>query len=124
MEEGSREARDSEMDKNNKPLVSIIIPHYLGDILSECLAFVYARTLDVPFEVIVADDQPYSDGSLDQGIGEVSGYSHCEDGWWKWEAEQGDGRRVQPGVGGCKGDVCDVVKFGCRGGRRVVATAD
>lgn len=52
------------MDKKNKPLVSIIIPHYLGDILSECLTFVYERTSDISFEVIVADDQPYSDGSL------------------------------------------------------------
>ena len=39
-----KESRDSEMVENNKPLVSIIIPHYLGDILSECLAYVYART--------------------------------------------------------------------------------
>ena len=52
------------MDEKNKPLVSIIIPHYLGDILSECLTFVYERTSDISFEVIVADDQPYPDGSL------------------------------------------------------------
>ena len=56
------------MTENNTPLVSIIIPHYLGDILSECLDYVYARTLDVPFEVIVADDQPYPDGSLDRAL--------------------------------------------------------
>ncbi len=68
MEEGCRESRDFQMKKNNKPLVSIIIPHYLGDILSECLAYVYARTSDVPFEVIVADDQPYPDGSLDRAL--------------------------------------------------------
>jgi len=48
------------------PTVSIVIPHYLGDILSECLAYVYGRTRGVPFEVIVADDQPYADGSLDR----------------------------------------------------------
>jgi GT2 family glycosyltransferase len=49
-----------------EPLVSIIIPHYLGDILSECLAFIYERTAEISFEVIVADDQPYDDGSLDR----------------------------------------------------------
>ena len=53
-----------DMTDQNKPLVSIIIPHYLGDILSECLTFVYKRTSDISFEVIVADDQPYPDGSL------------------------------------------------------------
>lgn len=53
-----------DMADQNKPLVSIIIPHYLGDILSECLTFVYKRTSDISFEVIVADDQPYPDGSL------------------------------------------------------------
>lgn len=53
-----------DMDDKNTPVVSIIIPHYLGDILSECLTFVYERTADGSFEVIVADDQPYSDGSL------------------------------------------------------------
>lgn len=53
-----------DMADQNKPLVSIIIPHYLGDILSECLTFVYERTSDISFEVIVADDQPYPDGSL------------------------------------------------------------
>ncbi len=50
--------------KKNKPLVSIIIPHYLGDILSECLTFIFERTWGISFEVIVADDQPYCDGSL------------------------------------------------------------
>ena len=50
----------------NRPLVSIIIPHYLGDILQECLASVYACTRGVPSEVIVADDQPDHDGSLDR----------------------------------------------------------
>lgn len=48
------------------PLVSIVIPHYLGDILLECLEHIYAGTSGVPFEVIVADDQPYDDGSLDR----------------------------------------------------------
>ena len=50
------------------PLVSVVIPHYLGDILSECLAFVYARTQGYPFEVIVADDQPRDDGSLGRAL--------------------------------------------------------
>lgn len=56
------------MDNKNAPLVSIIIPHYLGDILSECLTFVFERTDEVPFEVIVADDQPYDDGSLGRAL--------------------------------------------------------
>lgn len=50
--------------REDPPVVSIVIPHYLGDILSECLAFVYERTSDIAFEVIVADDQPHDDGSL------------------------------------------------------------
>jgi hypothetical protein len=49
-----------------EPLVSIIIPHYLGDVISECLGYIYDRTGDLSFEVIVADDQPYSDGSLER----------------------------------------------------------
>ena len=56
------------MDEKTRPLVSIIIPHYLGDILSECLTFVYERTTEVPFEVIVADDQPHDDGSLARAL--------------------------------------------------------
>ena len=52
----------------NGPVVSIIIPHYLGDILSDCLKSVYERTRDVPFEVIVADDQPCDDGSLGRAL--------------------------------------------------------
>lgn len=56
------------MDKDDKPLVSVIIPHYLGDIISECLAFVYERTKGVALEVIVADDQPHDDGSLARAL--------------------------------------------------------
>ena len=47
-----------------EPLVSIVIPHFLGDVLSTCLQAVYERTGDVAYEVIVADDQPHDDGSL------------------------------------------------------------
>jgi len=47
-----------------EPLVSIIVPHYKGDILSTCLGWVYKRTPGGAFEVIVADDQPSDDGSL------------------------------------------------------------
>lgn len=46
------------------PLVSIIIPHYLGDVLSDCLDHLYTKTHGTTFEVIVVDDQPYDDGSL------------------------------------------------------------
>ncbi len=47
-----------------EPLVSVIVPHFLGDVLLKCLDFLYARTIGVSFEVIVADDRPYDDGSL------------------------------------------------------------
>ena len=47
-----------------EPVVSIVIPHWLGDVLSTCLEAVYERSKGVDFEVIVADDQPYDDGSL------------------------------------------------------------
>ena len=47
-----------------EPLVSVIVPHFLGDILLTCLEFLYERTTGVPFEVIVADDRPHDDGSL------------------------------------------------------------
>ena len=56
------------MSEENKPLVSVIIPHYLGDIISECLTFVYERTQGISFEVIVADDQPHDDGSLGRAL--------------------------------------------------------
>ena len=50
------------------PVVSIIIPHYLGDILSDCLKSVYDYTESVTFEVIVADDQPHDDGSIGRAL--------------------------------------------------------
>jgi hypothetical protein len=53
---------------SESPAVSIIIPHYLGDILSDCLATIYAHTNDVAFEVIVADDQPHDDGSIGRAL--------------------------------------------------------
>jgi GT2 family glycosyltransferase len=56
------------LKKEDKPLVSVIIPHYLGDIISECLAFVYERTKGITLEVIVADDQPHDDGSLARAL--------------------------------------------------------
>jgi GT2 family glycosyltransferase len=56
------------LNQDSKPLVSVIIPHYLGDIISECLTFVYERTVGVSLEVIVADDQPYDDGSLARAV--------------------------------------------------------
>ncbi len=50
------------------PMVSIIVAHYLDDILSGCLRAIYERTQGVSFEVIVADDQPYDDGSLGRAL--------------------------------------------------------
>ena len=59
----------SELSKpRESPVVSIIIPHYLGDILSDCLKTIYTHTGDVTFEVIVADDQPHDDGSLGRAL--------------------------------------------------------
>ena len=53
-----------EISTSQTPTVSIIIPHYLGDILLDCLASIYDHKGDVSFEVIVADDQPHDDGSI------------------------------------------------------------
>ncbi len=60
------------VDTANKdtPDVSIIIPHYLGDILSACLKSIYEHTGGVVFEVIVADDQPHDDGSIGRALEE------------------------------------------------------
>lgn len=51
-----------------EPDVSIIIPHYLGDILSDCLVTIYEHTDGPSFEVIVADDQPHDDGSIGRAV--------------------------------------------------------
>ncbi len=53
---------------SERPTVSIIIPHLLGDVLSDCLVSIYAGTHGLAFEVIVADDQPYDDGSLGRAL--------------------------------------------------------
>jgi GT2 family glycosyltransferase len=45
-------------------LVSVIIPHLRGEILSSCLASVYAHTKGFPMEVIVIDDGNGADGSV------------------------------------------------------------
>jgi GT2 family glycosyltransferase len=44
--------------------VSIIIPHYLGDVLSDCLKHIFAANPGPSVEVIVVDDQPRVDGSI------------------------------------------------------------
>lgn len=46
------------------PIVSVVIPHYLGDIILECLRQLYDKTDADRIEVLVVDDQPYDDGSL------------------------------------------------------------
>jgi len=57
----------SDTEPQESPTVSIIIPHYLGDILSDCLASIYEHTR-IAFEVIVADDQPHDDGSITRAV--------------------------------------------------------
>jgi GT2 family glycosyltransferase len=46
------------------PLVSVVIPHYLGDVVSRCLRSLLSAPTSASFEVIVVDDQPHDDGSL------------------------------------------------------------
>ena len=53
---------------STSPVVSVIIPHYLGDILSDCLKTIYEAEEPTPFEVIVADDQPHNDGSIERAL--------------------------------------------------------
>ncbi len=48
--------------------VSIVIPHYLGDVLSRCLQSVVRNTDLSHVEVIVADDQPRDDLSIDRAL--------------------------------------------------------
>ncbi|MBE84327.1 MAG: glycosyl transferase family 2 [Gemmatimonadetes bacterium] len=54
--------------QTSTPDVSIIIPHYLGDILSDCLASIFSHIGSSTFEVIVADDQPHDDGSITRAL--------------------------------------------------------
>ena len=49
-----------------RPSVSIVIPHYLGDILSDCLEYLYRSDLPDPAEIVVVADQPYDDGSVER----------------------------------------------------------
>ncbi len=39
------------------PLVTVVIPHYTGDILLECLGYLFSRT-GMPMRVLVVDDYP------------------------------------------------------------------
>jgi GT2 family glycosyltransferase len=44
---------------------SIIVPHYLGDVVSDCLRSIFESTgRGTPIKVIVVDDQPRDDGSI------------------------------------------------------------
>jgi len=46
-------------------MISIVIPHYNGSILLDCLSLLFQRTRYSPFEVIVVDDGS-SDGSVEE----------------------------------------------------------
>ena len=48
----------------------MIIPHYLGDVLSACVRSVHTNTQGIAFEVIVVDDGPHDDGSVARVIAE------------------------------------------------------
>jgi GT2 family glycosyltransferase len=48
--------------------VSLVIPHYLGDVLSRCVRSVVLNTDLSHVEVIVANDQPRDDGSIVRAI--------------------------------------------------------
>ena len=48
------------------PLVTIIIPHYLGEVLSGCLDELFRVDEGIAREVIVVDDRPYPDGSIER----------------------------------------------------------
>ena len=55
---------------NEQPLVSVIIPHYLGDVVSRCLHSITRAPSAVTIEVIVVDDQPFDDGSIGSALAE------------------------------------------------------
>ena len=80
---------------STSPVVSVIIPHYLGDILSDCLASIFSHIGSSTFEVIVAGDQPHDDGSITRAI------------------EKWPGIQVIP-TGGKKG-----ISYGCKRGLEV-----
>lgn len=85
------------------PLVSIIIPHYLGDIISECLGFIYERTRNICFEVIVADDQPYDDGSLERALENFPDIVIVKTGGGNGQPTKGMGAGCNRGLEAAKG---------------------
>lgn len=91
------------IEDQTPPLVSIIIPHYLGDIISECLTFIYARTEGIPFEVIVADDQPYDDGSLGRALEKFPGVRIVKTGGGHGKPSKGMGAGCNRGLAVARG---------------------
>ena len=55
--------------KENGILVTVVIPHYLGNVILECLEHLYRWTQRDDVEVLVVDNQPRDDGSLQQVSG-------------------------------------------------------
>ena len=48
-----------------KPRISIVIPHYAGDILLSCLSAVQSNSDGLPIEIFVVDDSVQPDGSVE-----------------------------------------------------------
>jgi len=89
---------------DERPLVSVIIPHYLGDIISECLGFVYERTQNISFEVIVADDQPYDDGTLGRALEQFPEIVVVKTGGGNGQPTKGMGAGCNRGLEVAKGE--------------------
>ena len=53
------------------PTLTVVIPHYLGDVLSRAVVSVRDHSPAGSVEVIVADDQPRDDGSISRARTEL-----------------------------------------------------
>jgi GT2 family glycosyltransferase len=58
---------------SERPLVTVIIPHYLGDVVSRCLDSIARVPCATSFEIIIVDDQPRDDGSIGRAVAAFPG---------------------------------------------------